>query len=66
MKLTRKAKECLKGERVKTLISLEIGVCLKTFYKWIRDEHDNLTWKKTIDAIVKHTGLKESEIFEKK
>lgn len=63
MELTTAAKEKLGTDEVKMKIALELGRSYLTMRRWIRESHDNLTKTKSIEAIVKHTGLKESEIF---
>ena len=59
------AKEKLGTDEVKMRIALELGKSYLTMRRWIMSNpiHDNLTKKKSIEAIVKFTGLKESEIF---
>ena len=66
MELTQTAKEKLGTDEVKMRIALELGKSYLTMRRWIMSTpiHDNLTKKKSIEAIVKYTGLKESEIFE--
>ena len=66
MELTQIAKEKLGTDEVKMRIALELGKSYLTMRRWIMSNpsHDNLTKKKSIEAIVKFTGLKESEIFE--
>lgn len=66
MELTTSAKEKLGTDEVKMKIALELGKSYLTMRRWIMSSpiHDNLTKKKSIEAIVKFTGLKESEIFE--
>ncbi|HEX8575800.1 MAG TPA: hypothetical protein VF677_05860 [Flavobacterium sp.] len=68
MRLTAKAKEKLKNDRVKMEIALELGKSYLTLRRWINTKeeevHDNITTKRSIEAIMKHTGLKENEIFE--
>ena len=44
-------------------ITLELGLSLHSFQKWIRNNHSNLTKLETIAAIVKHTGVKEENVF---
>ena len=66
MILTANAREKLESDQVKMKICLELGIAYVTIRRWLKDEvvHENLTKKKSIEAIVKFTGLKESEIFE--
>lgn len=65
MELTTVAKEKLGTDEVKMKIALELGKSYLTMRRWIMSNpiHDNLTKKKSIEAIMNHTGLKESEIF---
>lgn len=63
MKLSSKAKDKLTDEVVMN-ICLEINKSYHTFKRWVKISHDNLTRISTINAIVKHTGLMEEEIFE--
>jgi hypothetical protein len=64
MELTTIAKEKLGTDEVKMKIALELGKSYLTMRRWIIKGHDNMTKKKTIQAITKHTGLTEDEIFE--
>lgn len=66
MELTTVAKQKLGTDEVKMKIALELGKSYLTMRRWIlvSPVHENLTKKKSIEAIIKYTGLKESEIFE--
>lgn len=66
MTLTAIAKEKLGKDSVKMQIALELGKSYITMRRWINYEpvHENLTKKKSIEAIMKFTGLKEEDIFE--
>ncbi|MBE8727942.1 hypothetical protein [Flavobacterium hungaricum] len=65
MELTTAAKEKLGTDEVKMKIALELDKSYYTMRRWILSSpiHENLTKKRSIEAIVKFTGLKESEIF---
>lgn len=65
MELTTIAKEKLGTDEVKMRIALELGKSYLTMRRWIGLNHENLTKKKSIEAIMRFTGLKENEIFEK-
>lgn len=65
MVLTKKAREKLRSEKTKARICLDIDVSTTTFNRWIYQNYKSLTLLSTIQAITKHTGLKETEIFEK-
>lgn len=66
MTLTKKAKEKLASDEVKMKICLELNIAYNTIRRWLKNENvdDKFTTKKSIFAIVKHTGLTEDEIFE--
>ena len=63
MELTTELKEKLR-DKARMEIALELGISYHTFKKWIQTDHPNLTKKKTIQAILKHTEIKKENIFE--
>lgn len=65
MKLSKIARDKLLTEKVKMLIALDANVSFSTVKRVIRLETEDLLHPKYLKAITKHTGLKESEIFEK-
>lgn len=65
MKLRQNVKEILSIEENKIKLCYLTGVSYSTMHRWLRDDHEKLTLKKTIDAIVEVTGVPENQIFEK-
>ena len=63
-KLTPKARKELKVPETQMKIAIDCHRSLQTVANWIKHGHDNLTKRFTIDTIIKHTSLTESEIFE--
>jgi len=62
MRLTAKAKEKLKNDKVKMEIALELGKSYLTLRRWIctkEEVHDNITTKRSIEAIIKHRAERE-------
>lgn len=66
MKLTKTAYLALKGLDIeaKGRIAEKAKVTTSTVYRWIADEHDNLTKGAVVNAIAEEIGLKPSEILE--
>ena len=65
MKLKQNVKEILSVEENKIKLCYLTGVSYSTMHRWLRDDHEKLTLKKTIDAMIEVTGIPETEIFEK-
>ena len=64
LKLTHKAQQELKCTSVQMKIALDCNRTLQTVVNWIKHGHDNLSKKSTIESIIKHTKLHETEIFD--
>ena len=65
MELTQIAKEKLSNSETRMKVALELKKSYPTLSRWIGSPvHENLTTRKSIDAIEKFTGLTEEEIFE--
>lgn len=63
MELTTLAKEKLGTDEVKMKIALDLKKSYLTIRRWIGSNHENLTKRKSIEVISKHTGLSEDQIF---
>jgi hypothetical protein len=66
MKLTKAAILALRGIQVesKEALAKALGVSMKTLYRYLTDNDDNLTKATALDFIRKETGLADSEILE--
>jgi precorrin-6x reductase len=64
MVLSEKVLEKLSDDSVRMKICLELNIAYVTLRRWTSLNHRNITRKDSIDAIVKHTGISENEIFE--
>ena len=64
IKLTEQAQRLLKEPETQMKIAIDCKRTLLTVSNWIKHNHENLTKKHVIGSIVKHTKLKEDELFE--
>jgi hypothetical protein len=66
MKLTKAAILALRGIQFesKEALAKALGVSMKTLYRYLTDNDDNLTKATALDFIRKETGLADSEILE--
>lgn len=66
MKLTQKAIELVKDQKIRAQLILALKVTDQTIMRWIKDNQDNgtLTTMAAMDVIRRNTGLGDSEILE--
>lgn len=62
--LTEQAQRLLKEPETQMKIAIDCKRTLLTVSNWIKHGHENLTKKHVIESIVKHTKIKEDELFE--
>jgi hypothetical protein len=67
MKLSRVAILALKGMdmQAKGRIANAAGVKLSSLYRWVKQNHRNLTLDAALEQIMQETGLAKSEVLEK-
>lgn len=63
MILTEKALEKLSDDSIRMKICLDLEIAYVTLRRWTSTNHKNITRRESIDALIKHTGLTEKEIF---
>lgn len=66
MKISKAALLALKGldHEAKARIAEKAGVAPSTVYRWIADEHDNLTKGAVVKAISEEIGLSYEQVLE--
>ncbi|MRM94378.1 hypothetical protein D1Z98_05140 [Riemerella anatipestifer] len=66
MQVSKRLKEKLRPDKIKSALCLELDISRSTLNRWLSKENDKIANLIVIDAINKITGLTQEEIFEKK